>query len=193
MHRSICTLPSEDTYIIVHSHWRVWRYESWRAHIMKFIHMLHLISSIQMPKYLAHCCTSNNIQYAQVVPPEAEKHTSPYILYGVPLTKNSKFELRLVQTWIGLFNCTLTAYPQELAHSKPTCTSCGLLNVNGPYRLLLLQVNEKTCAFQLFQPPNADALSRYGFSHVNEDQSLSMQWCIVPNQDTFTRLLLFTH
>ena len=28
-----------------------------------------------MPPYLAHCCASNDIQYAQVVPPEAEKHT----------------------------------------------------------------------------------------------------------------------
>ena len=56
--------------------------------------MLHLISSIQTPMYLAHCCASNNIQYAQVVPPEAEKHTSPYIFYSIPLTaKNFKCEL----------------------------------------------------------------------------------------------------
>ena len=48
--------------------------------------MLYLISSIQMPTYLAYCCTSNNMQYAQVLPPEAEKHTSPYIFYGIPLT-----------------------------------------------------------------------------------------------------------
>ena len=58
--------------------------------------MLHLISSIQTSTYLVHCCISNNniIQYAQVVPPEAEKHNSPYIFYGIPLTaKNSKCKL----------------------------------------------------------------------------------------------------
>ena len=58
--------------------------------------MLHLISSIQASTYLAHCCASNNIQYAQVVPPEAEKHSSPYIFYGIPLTaKNSKCKLAM--------------------------------------------------------------------------------------------------
>ena len=57
--------------------------------------MLHLISSIQIPTYalMEHCRTllaSNDIQYAQIVPPEAEKHTSPYIFYGILLTtKNS--------------------------------------------------------------------------------------------------------
>ena len=109
---------------IVHSRWRVRHLKIYNFRI------LHLINSIQTSTYLAHCCTSNNIQYAQVVPPEAEKHTSPYICYGIPLTaKNSK--------------CKLAVYKHEyiaqlpthknliIAHSKPTRTSCGLLNVNG--------------------------------------------------------------
>ena len=57
--------------------------------------MLHLISSIQTPTYIgAHqwytCTYSSMPKY--VVPPEAEKHSSPYILYGMytrGTTKNS--------------------------------------------------------------------------------------------------------
>ena len=90
--------------------------------------ILHLISSIQTPKYLVHCCKSNDIhvQCAQVVPPEAEKHISPYIFYGIPLTaKNSKCELTVYKTWI-ICAIALLAYPKNviIAHSKPTRTSC---------------------------------------------------------------------
>ena len=73
--------------------------------------MLNLMNSIQMSTYLAHCCASNNIQYAQVVPPEAEKHTSHTfaMAYHLPERIPSVHLPRInVNT---LCNCALPAYP----------------------------------------------------------------------------------
>ena len=95
--------------------------------------MLHLISSIQTRMYLAHCYASNDMQYAEVVPSEAEKHTSPYIFYGIPPnTKNSKCELPCTSVNpFAIALCPPTHKHVIIAHSKPTRTFCGLLNVNG--------------------------------------------------------------
>ena len=73
------------------------------------------------------------MQYTQVVPPEAEKPTSPYIFNGIPPTaKNSKCELAVYKRE-SIFAIAL--YPPThknliIAHSKPTRTSCRLLNMN---------------------------------------------------------------
>ena len=69
-----------------------------------------------------------------VVPPEAEKHTSPYIFYDIPPTaKNSKCELAC--TNVNPFAQFRFVHPTHkhviIAHSKPTRTSRGLLNMNG--------------------------------------------------------------
>ena len=88
--------------------------------------MLHLISSIQTPSYLANCCASNNIQY---VPPEAEKHSSPYIfLWHTTYCKEfhgahpaQVYKLRL--TFAQLRIACLSEAPQKFHF-------CGLHNMN---------------------------------------------------------------
>ena len=95
--------------------------------------MLHLISLIQTSTYmyLVHCCASNNIQYAQVVPPEAEKHFPIHFLWHTTSAKNSKCKLALYKReYIAIALCPPTHKNVITAHSKPTRTSCGLLNVN---------------------------------------------------------------
>ena len=83
-----------------------------------------------MPMYLTHCCASNHMQYAEVVPPEAEKHTSPYIFYGIPPTANdSKCEL-VMYNRESICAIALCPPTHKYVHSKPMRTLCGLLNVN---------------------------------------------------------------
>ena len=118
--------------------------------------MLHLISSIQTPMYLAHCYASNNIQCALVVPPEAEKiHFPIYFLWQTYTTYHKEFQMWIcrVQTWIhcAIMHCPPTHKNLIIAHSKPTHTSCGTPQRECTYSVPIYSTCQKTFPVGLFR------------------------------------------
>ena len=83
--------------------------------------MLHLISSIQMPMYLAHCCTSNDMEYAEVVSSEAEKHTPIHFLWHTIYRKEFHVWTCRVQRFVQLHFARL--HNVIIAHSIPRVLS----------------------------------------------------------------------
>ena len=112
-------LPLHTSSIVIvnsHRHYEIYNF-----------HMLHAQfkrQCIYMYMYLANCWhLVIIIQYAQVVPPEAEKHTSPYIFYGIPLL------------------------PQRIPSANSLCTNVNPLRIARQWGIAAIHKNFNYCTF----------------------------------------------
>ena len=112
-----------------------------------------------MLRYLVHCYSSNNTQYAQIVPPEAEKHFPIHFLCHITYCKEFQVKTRCVQTEsIWQYLLCIARILTKTWTFKPMHTSCGLLSVK---RMNYSILNSK----QLFTSPPDQAHQQQNDHH----------------------------